>query len=503
MSLSKAAQSVQHFVHSAYNAGQLEHALRWALKLPTPPGDAGQIARQAEGYHGIATRLAELDDTMQIIHTIQLPAAWRGKAAENAGTALKAIAADISACHGAFQSAGDSLQKWSSAVGAAVATDGQGRALVTQALRVINGRPLLSGKSLGQAMTLAHQGCDCLVQAAQQYDAAATTVARDLTEFAANARAHLAQNRGVRWIFGVQPIDPLSAVTLAYSTPGLLTPNALDLAGQRYAALPADQRDAFERMLEQSRSPMEAGILWKALAAGNSLDVIRLFEAEIHPHGSDTNWLVQHLIPPLYPKFGSKAEATYKGVAIFDQGDHGDCVAASTVVARAMNDPVYMLGLTTGFGKDWQNNPPKGVDTPAAVQTRLQNTYLAMDDHGWGGGHSNALANEWLSGPAGGHYSERDIDTSATRSAALKQIEGSVDMGKPVVVHVYEDAHLAKNAFHDSHQMMIIGHHGDQLEIYNPWGFTQWVPETDFVEGKLGYLTNGHEPVPREIDVPQ
>jgi hypothetical protein len=37
--------------------------------------------------------------------------------------------------------------------------------------------------------------------------------------------------------------------------------------------------------------------------------------------------------------------------------------------------------------------------------------------------------------------------------------------------------------------MMIIGHNGNQLEVYNPWGLTQWISESQFVNNELGSLT--------------
>lgn len=41
----------------------------------------------------------------------------------------------------------------------------------------------------------------------------------------------------------------------------------------------------------------------------------------------------------------------------------------------------------------------------------------------------------------------------------------------------------------EGHQMMIVGPDGDKLEIYNPWGFTSWVTESQFVNNQLGGLT--------------
>ena len=44
--------------------------------------------------------------------------------------------------------------------------------------------------------------------------------------------------------------------------------------------------------------------------------------------------------------------------------------------------------------------------------------------------------------------------------------------------------------------MLIIGHDGDRLQVYNPWGYTVWVNEDDFVNGRLDSIGNG---VPNEF----
>jgi hypothetical protein len=36
---------------------------------------------------------------------------------------------------------------------------------------------------------------------------------------------------------------------------------------------------------------------------------------------------------------------------------------------------------------------------------------------------------------------------------------------------------------------MIIGHDGGQLKIYNPWGYTVSVSESDFVNNRLSAVT--------------
>jgi hypothetical protein len=73
------------------------------------------------------------------------------------------------------------------------------------------------------------------------------------------------------------------------------------------------------------------------------------------------------------------------------------------------------------------------------------------------------------------------MDNNSDRQNALPAIEQSVDAGKPVPIDVTNGK--------EGHQMMIIGHDGDKLEVYNPWGYTSWVSESQFVNNQLGSLT--------------
>lgn len=67
---------------------------------------------------------------------------------------------------------------------------------------------------------------------------------------------------------------------------------------------------------------------------------------------------------------------------------------------------------------------------------------------------------------------------------ALPQIDAAVDAGKPVPV----DLHQSPNT--EGHQAIIIGRSGSNLEVYNPWGYTTWVSDQQFVDGQLGDITS-------------
>jgi hypothetical protein len=51
--------------------------------------------------------------------------------------------------------------------------------------------------------------------------------------------------------------------------------------------------------------------------------------------------------------------------------------------------------------------------------------------------------------------------------------------------------------------MMIIGHAGDRVQIYNPWGYTYWISESDFVAGKVDGIDADIPSTPTAVRLPQ
>jgi len=70
-----------------------------------------------------------------------------------------------------------------------------------------------------------------------------------------------------------------------------------DRASHRLDGLTGPDRERFDRLLHQARSPQERAYLLKALAAGHTIDQIEGFANSIHPHGADPAWLRDHLTP--------------------------------------------------------------------------------------------------------------------------------------------------------------------------------------------------------------
>ncbi|MCX4092929.1 hypothetical protein [Nocardia sp. alder85J] len=474
-------------------------ALDTALGIPGPDGDPAVIAdiahRYAEASH---VNVAVVED-LSVISSSSLPAAWRGRAGETAGQAIGGLIGQVSEAYQTYEQGAFALGTFATKLTTAKNRDSAGAEQLRIARQHANGSP--SQQQWVTILSDAATGCHTRLTAAVLRDGAADDLNTLLGQLTANARAHTINSPG---------IDPLTAVLLsytgdvgasAYAPNQILTPAQLQRASQLLDSMSAADRAAFESMLAGARSPQEAAYLWKALAAGYSVKQLGRFDTVIRPHGNDPSWLSNHLNPHLGsqdPLVGPDGKYTpgYRGQTgtttpdrgkpgwvynwdFYSQRDVPDCVAASTVMARAQSDPVYMLGLTTGQGPMGGSHP--GDDRPATVAQRVQDAYRGNYDASGKDPAQNAKV--LLNSTTGNTYTTVSTGTAASRQSVLPQVEAALDQGKPVPVDVVDPGSTS------AHQMMIIAAQGDDLEIYNPWGYTEWVTKEQFVNGQLGDLT--------------
>ena len=495
-----------------------------ALAVPAPGGSAAAVRAQAQAYSKAATQSKAVAADIKQVATAALPAAWRGQVADNAAQAVAALGTEIGTIESSLSRAAVALDAWADVLVWAQDKDAQGRAQLENARsQAASGFDILS-TLFGQALGAALAGLDTRIAAAQTLADQSPQTSGLLNQYASLARAQDVTTGD---------LDPLSDVVLATAAdPGgkladdadILTPTALTRASQRLDAMSAADQAAFEKLLSGAKSPQEAAYLYKALSAGYNLQQVEAFDAAIHPYGANTVWLAEHLTPdlgnngsgPVTTPYKSKISVNGWDYTLYSQGGQDDCVAASTVIAQASLDPILTLGLTTGYGQPKGSVPAPGDDSPSALQQRLQQIYLKQYATGrnddslmeqWFGPSTgiepdgeNALANNLLSNSTGTSYQYQGLGSSSDRQAAIPQIEAAVDSGKPVPFDVTNG--------NDGHQMLIIGHNGSELEVYNPWGFTQWVSESQFVNGDLGSLTvnaasGGPMPTPDGVELPQ
>jgi uncharacterized protein YukE len=506
----KGCQSIIDSAWSFVAAPLLTATIDQALGVPAPDGSPAVISAQGAACLKAAATCQQVAERLNDVARNQLPTAWRGDAGENAGQAVSALSAEATTAGNVLGQAGRALQAWGDNLATAQRDDSSGRDTLHQAKSHLG--PLggwLSGLvevvdpgGFISAVEHARSGIASMVNAASLAQNSGEATAGILTYLGDQARAERVATSG---------LDPLDAVVLAGAQNAasdgggaILSAAELTRASSLMNGMSAAQQHEFEQLLANSRSPEEAAYLMKALAAGNSLAAIEQFDALIHPYGNDLDWLSQHLAPDL-------ADGTYDGVSFFhwpnlqpgygydtySQGGIGDCVAASTVVALANLDPVFMLKLTTG-----DQPAASGADSVASFVHRLQQSYISnyqtgqhadgdsgvypKVDGGLGSTGENVLANSDLGQATGTPYHYVSLNGAGDNQAALTQVEQAVDSGQPVPIDVTNG--------HDNHQMVIIGSDGGSLEIYNPWGYSGWVSNQQFLSNQLGALTSSQPP---------
>ena len=169
----------------------------------------------------------------------------------------------------------------------------------------------------------------------------------------------------------------------------------------------------------------------------------------------------------------------------------------STVTAHAATDPLYALELTTGGhpGDPEYDNPEAFEERMRDEETRVYDVRDDKDQEGMTDDESEEIADDEIGEHTGSDYENRDLEDAGDREDALPEIRDSVNAGRPVPVSVRGDD--------SGHQMMIIGQEGDKLQIYNPWGFTTWVSEDDFINGRMAGASDDRLPTPTSVRLPE
>jgi hypothetical protein len=483
-------------------------AIDTVLAIQAPAGDPDVIAAQADTYRHVAYTCGEVVDDELTVKAKSLPASWRGQAADSATWALDCLGWQAYGACEAFTAGAKALATWADHLRTAQHQDAHGREALERARtelwhaayeQILD--PLITFQQIKEAAAMkeaAAAGCHDRWSAARLAAGAADHASAALGQWSEQARAQQIRVPGV---------NALTAVTLAYygDNPGL-SPTAMMLASKHLDAMSPADRAAFEKLVDHASSTTEAEYLWKAASAGYNLRQIESFDAIIHPHGNNYGWLQQHLDPGIItspPVPGGRPWPTPPRTwisAAFAQAYDPDYkgVDASAVMARLAADPVLMLGVTTGKGPAAIGGVEAGDDSNGAVTVRAQILFnqnyvcgLAAEHYPAGdpplGARGQIAVDDRLLTPVtGSPYHYQPLNDTADRQEALPKIEAAVQAGKPVPIDV-QSSPAEQNA------MIIEDYQNGELEIYNSWGYTQWVPTHQFVDGQLGAVTDQHE----------
>ncbi|MFJ9696118.1 hypothetical protein [Kitasatospora sp. NPDC101183] len=488
--------------HGMWGAGDLKYAVADALRLSPPKGDPGRLDGLAAAYSTAADHLDEVRTTVTKVGTLHLPDAWTGQVGEKAAAVVKASADDLGNCRDSFNRGRYQLVTLAGALREAQTLHGKGEPPLREALKLLHDITVSDAPdpfhwdddTMHTAHAKAKEGIKTVFDAAVKAENAGRAAARELNALAGKALAGRFKNKGL----GAVDKLVIADTTFTSSDTTLLTSNDVTRAGQFMDRMSEAERARFDALLADTKSPAERAYLMKALAAGHNYDEIKAFDDQIRPHAEDPDWLAQRISPvQLDAAHGGKHDTGYQGVT-WDQGNRNSCVAASTVTGRAMVDPLFAFQLTTGGhpGDPAYDNGQAAKDRWTKESERVYSTREDTDkDDGMTNPESRLAADDEIGKNTGAKYDNHNLHTRDERQAALAEMEKRVDEGKPVP--------FSAEGPHGRHQMIVVARDGDRLEVHNPWGFTTWVNESDFLDGHLQGASDDNYPTLVSVRMPR
>ncbi|HEX4812304.1 MAG TPA: hypothetical protein VFV66_06075 [Nonomuraea sp.] len=454
------------------------------------PGDPDAIDELGTAFRKMATAVDAA--STDIDHTkTTVPSVWKGEAAKEALAALKATDDLLVVAAPAMRKADVLLQEYAEEVRRLKRELGVHRQHLSEAVRELSNAQNFAlnlwdtvmpfdedgglVEELGKAIGAIGGG----IVVFEQLRDAADKLKRGLRDVEGKARASAVRSPHV---------DPFDAALLANAgingiareESGILSKAQLAQAAEKMDGLSPEDRARLQKLLDGAGSETERAYLMKALAAGHSIDDLVTFAGIIH--GKSDAWLREHLslVDP-----SSSGKVLVGGVEL-EQQNPTTCGSTSIMVARAMNDPLYALGLTT----DGKGNTLSTTDLRerlTAEQNRIHDStnLLWPQSAGttpWGlTGEMNDHADSF-----GASYDWRFVDDTAEGSVnpALNDAVGAVDDGHTVPVLIGDS--------YPAHYVLLVGHEGDDLIFYNPSGEINRVSEADFRNGNVSALGFKH-----------
>jgi len=498
-------------IHSSYGfwgADDLEDAVKDALAVPGPPGQPDTIAATSDAVRQASVDIDRALGAVQKLRSAKLPYAWSGEAHIAADAALKALERELERACDTFFEAKSVFGDHAQCLTEAQQADRRGIGPLESARDKLRGHTGWFNYD-GDAVSAAHQeamtGADDRSKGADQARDAAERAEKLLRDLAGAARlSHLSGSS----------MDPISELAIADAGGSgdadelILTPIMADRAREAIDRLSPPDRQRLDAMLADAKSPEEQAYILKAMAAGYPMDKVIEFDKMIHMHGDDPHWLHDRLAPMDVTDSSDDDRGEHSDTKSlgreWTQGQYPTCVASSNVMARAQVDPLYALQLTTGGDP---GDP--AYDNPDAFSQRLRDEQERVYDGGrsWtqklplvgsdgmNSGQSESIANENIASHTGVQYDNHDMDNADDRRDALRKAEQAVDQGVPVP--------FASRSDDGGHEMVIVGHDGDMIQIYNPWGYTVWVNEDDFINGHMNAVQQGVPETPATIRLPK
>jgi hypothetical protein len=452
------------------------------------PGDAGELRTLASAF---ASAARDADPIGAGLHTMadqKLPDVWQGDVAVTAAQVVNDAGDLVQQLPPAFTYASSAIDSYA---GTLTQLEGKRQELLQQLYNASHSVPNVDVFGIDIPIDPAEWSAwiaairNLIYGSIDLYNDlqdAADILAGEFADVQSKAGAGMAVKAGMNLTDAVV----LAATTVDGSD--LLGNAQLTRLAEIMAAMTPAERARLDAVLGQNSALAQAYIL-KALSAGNPLSRVLTFAGQIR--GEPNPWLIDHL-----SLGGIPGELSYDGVPLI-QSTQTECGSASIVAAQALSDPIFAYGLTTGPG----GTALTGTQFAAKVAAEDQATHnftntvwpQSLGTSPWGvaagmnGGAAGGVGNP--AGPAG--YGVNWVDDTDPRNSypALQQAISAVDAGYPVPILL---APTLGNLGNGMHYVLITGHSGNQLSIYDPEGGTiTQVPESDFLNGDMQAYDQG------------
>jgi hypothetical protein len=454
------------------------------------PGDPDGIDTYAAACRTIAADLDSADIDLDAVRG-SVPAVWEGESATRAAAALTATQQMMELAAPSMRSAAGLMEDYAEQVRGLSRELAVHKQALSEVVSDVDSALDVGRSLLATVVPLWDEdGLDDLL------GKAASAVAGAISVFEQLEQAEDTLRRGMRDIIGKARagavdsphLSPFDTVLLAVAgisgtadeDNGILTTAQLRRAGDLMDALSPQEREELQALLQGAGSDSEPAYILKALAAGHSIAEITAFAGQIR--GKSDAWLREHLslVDP-----GGRGEVRFGGYSV-EQFNSTTCGSTSILVARAMNDPLYAMTLTT----DGNGNGLSGAefyDRLAAEEQRIHDSTntlwpQSLGTSPWGlSGELNEHADSF-----GAQYDWRLVDDTDRGSVnpALDDAVGAVDAGYTVPVLIGDS--------YPAHYVLLVGHEGSNLVFYDPAGRLVVVSEDDFRNGNLGALGYQH-----------
>jgi len=452
------------------------------------PGDAGQLRTLASAFISAARDAGPIGGDLHTMADQKLPEVWQGDVAVTAAQVVNDAGDLVRQLPPAFTYAGSAIDNYA---GTLSQLEGKRQELLQQLYNASHSVPNVD--VFGIDIPIDPAEWSAWIAAIRNLIYGSIDLYNDLQDAADILAGEFAdvQSKAGAGMTVKAGMNLTDAVVLAATTvdgSDLLGNAQLTRLAEIMAAMTPAERARLDAVLGQNSTLAQAYIL-KALAAGNPLSRVITFAGQIR--GQTNPWLIEHL-----SLGGTPGKLSYDGTALI-QSTQTECGSASIVAAQAMSDPIFAYSLTTGPG----GTPLTGAQFAAHVAAVDQATHdftntvwpQSLGTSPWGvaagmnGGAAGGAGNP--AGPAG--YGVTWVDDTDPRSAypALQQAISAVDAGYPVPILL---APTLGNLGNGMHYVLITGHSGNQLSIYDPEGgrITQ-VPESDFLNGDMQAYDQG------------